>query len=100
MFSRSVLLRTRVVVGVVLLGGAMALGLSGGIPSDAAAQVVGLRSAGATAISAGFDHTCVLLSNHRVECWGRNGHGQLGNGKTTSSSTPVPVIGVTNATQV
>jgi len=34
----------------------------------------------ATAISAGGEHTCVILDDGTVKCWGRNNYGQLGLG--------------------
>jgi alpha-tubulin suppressor-like RCC1 family protein len=32
----------------------------------------------ATALTAGYDHTCALLDDGSVRCWGSNGSGQLG----------------------
>jgi alpha-tubulin suppressor-like RCC1 family protein len=43
------------------------------------------------AIAGGGEAAYALLSNGEVLSWGNNGHGQLGDGSTTSSSTPVKV---------
>jgi cysteine-rich repeat protein len=45
--------------------------------------LVGLGAA-ALAIAAGADHTCALLADHSIRCWGANDHGQLGLGHTNS----------------
>ena len=49
--------------------------------------------AGRTAISidSGFYHNCAILDDHSTWCWGRNNHGQLGDGTTTNSSTPIEI---------
>ena len=55
---------------------------------------------GATAITTGAYHACALLGNGTLQCWGRNGQGQLGDGTFMNSSTPVPVDGITGVAAV
>ena len=52
----------------------------------------------ATATAAGNYHTCALLDNASVKCWGRNHYGQLGidnatdMGKTSGSMALLPTV--------
>jgi alpha-tubulin suppressor-like RCC1 family protein len=39
-------------------------------------------------VSGGSAHTCALLSNNQVKCWGFNAEGQLGYGDTTNRLAP------------
>ena len=38
-------------------------------------------------------HSCAITTGAAAYCWGFNGNGELGNGSTISSPTPVPVAG-------
>lgn len=45
-------------------------------------------------------HACVVLGDSSVKCWGNNSFGQLGDGTTTNSSTPVAVTGLDNVATI
>ena len=59
------------------------------LDSPLPSAVVGLLSS-AMSISLGQDHTCALMDDGTVACWGRGGSGQLGDG--TGSTSYVPVV--------
>ena len=46
----------------------------------------------ARAVSGGRFHTCAILDNGKIACWGANGDGQLGDGSNFVRATPVSVI--------
>ena len=60
-------------------------------PSATPVAVSGLRDV--TAVADGAHHQCVILAGGTVKCWGLNNLGQLGDGTTTSSTTPVATRG-------
>ena len=67
--------------------------------SSAPTSVTGISDA--TDVRAGAHHTCALLSTGAVRCWGRNDHGQLGDGTAGDDSpVPVPVVGITTAARL
>jgi alpha-tubulin suppressor-like RCC1 family protein len=62
--------------------------------------VSGLSNAVAISATAVGSFTCALISNGTVECWGAGFDGQLGNGKTETTLTPVTVSAISNAVAI
>ena len=45
-----------------------------------------------TEVASGGKHTCVIVTDGSIFCWGYNWAGQLGDGTNTDSLEPVPVV--------
>jgi alpha-tubulin suppressor-like RCC1 family protein len=85
--------------GTVACWGSDGMGqLGDGAPGDyttTPTAVSGITAANpAVALTAGEFHTCAVLADHTVRCWGHNGSGQLGDGTTTDRSLPTAVAGL------
>jgi alpha-tubulin suppressor-like RCC1 family protein len=61
--------------------------------------VLGMCSA-VRSLAACQARTCAVLADGIARCWGVNGYGELGNGSTTSSSTPVEVSGLSGVVSI
>ena len=46
-------------------------------------------------VASGGQHSCAILADRTLRCWGANDRGQLGDGTITNRSTPIPVPGLT-----
>lgn len=51
-------------------------------------------------ITTGLGHTCARRGDGAVFCWGRNVSGQLGDGMTFNSPSPVQVLGLDDAIEI
>jgi alpha-tubulin suppressor-like RCC1 family protein len=74
-----------------MLTGLVALLSMGGVLAACGPQPI---STYPVLISAGDFHTCGQDGAGKLECWGDNSAGELGNGTNTNSLTPVPVTGL------
>lgn len=71
--------------------------------SDTAKCIVNCQSSlpnNAKAISAGGAHTCALLDDGSVQCWGDNGQGQISGIKAELSRNHIMTFGVRKATAI
>jgi hypothetical protein len=66
----------------------------------AASPVVATGISTAVAVSAGSLHTCALLSDSTVSCWGANPDGRLGNNNGAVVNVPTVVAGLSGVTSV
>lgn len=71
-----------------------------GVDTWSATPVAAAGVADASGIAAGAQHTCALLGDGTVRCWGNNTYGQLGDGTTSRAATAVAVVGVSDAVEI
>jgi alpha-tubulin suppressor-like RCC1 family protein len=69
--------------------------VSASVPVPVSGPEQGIRQ-----LAAGGVDACELLRTGRIECWGANRHGQLGNGTLAALVAPAPVHGIRAATAV
>jgi alpha-tubulin suppressor-like RCC1 family protein len=74
--------------------------LGDGSTTDSPVPVTVTGITSGVALATGPFHTCAVLGDRTVECWGDNTVGELGNGGSTQSSVPVAVSAITNAVTV
>ena len=77
--------------------GQLGLGFAGESPIATPGQIPYFS---ASSISAGGAQTCATVGAGVVTCWGANASGELGDGLTIDSATPVPSFGIRAATEV
>jgi alpha-tubulin suppressor-like RCC1 family protein len=69
--------------------------LGDGTTSDHSTPVLVPGLSSVTTLATGIEHTCAVTAasagDGHIQCWGNNGHGQLGDGTTNHRSTPVEV---------
>lgn len=87
-----------VVNGGVKCFGANYQGELGNATKEHAAVPVDVKGLGpksdVTMVAAGGGHTCAVIKDTSIKCWGFNMRGQLGNGNLNASLTPVDVVGL------
>lgn len=67
------------------------LGNDSSVDQNLPVAVQGLAGS-AVDLALGHQHACVALANGRLQCWGDNNRGQLGDGTTNDTRLPVDVV--------
>ncbi len=70
--------------GQLGIGTSVTMGDNAGEMGDALPAISLGTGRTATEVAVGYEHTCALLDNTEVKCWGGNGSGQLGLGDLSS----------------
>jgi hypothetical protein len=73
----------------VLQDATIAIGSDAAIAVARDAAPIAAVAPTATELAIGLHATCAVMSDHTVRCWGGNDSGQLGDGTTKDSATPV-----------
>jgi hypothetical protein len=55
---------------------------------------------GVTSVVVGEMHTCALMGDGTVRCWGDNRYGQLGDGTTDTRTTPTTVPNLSHVAEI
>ena len=78
--------------GSAMLGDNLIGQLGDGTTTDSTPVAVSpMAGRTATALALGNYHSCAILGDGSIHCWGYNGYGQLGDGTNTNLNTPVAV---------
>lgn len=80
-------------------GSAGQLGISG-TAGDRSAPVSPFGLNAVVDIDAGTDHTCAVLYDGTLKCWGSDLLGQFGNGEAAGSTTPTTIPGLSGVTAI
>lgn len=72
----------------------------GGPAAVLAPRLIEGLSGKALEVASGGAHACARLDSGKVACWGEGSDGQLGDGRSTASATPVEVDALTDVTAI